>query len=221
MGKVYVDVDEMKRIGDELKEAADHFGVLADNIQWKSDLKQYERIMIDDVKNEFMLREFNGNADEFNRISKLSLDYSELSYYYKYRAERDRNFKSLGVIIESKYDCNLTLAEAVAQYLGCSLEEAVDANNKMRELNRKYDYYEASIRNNYKGSLGVLVGKSDEEYKNANPEPETAINAEDVAAIKDELNKFKPSEEAKSKVMSITKEFVDFANNVEKNGPTL
>ena len=56
MGKVYVDVDEMKRIGNELKEAADHFGVLTDNMQWKFDLKQYERVMLDDVKNEFMLR---------------------------------------------------------------------------------------------------------------------------------------------------------------------
>ena len=225
MGKVYFDENDLRRIGEEMKQAADYFGMVADNVQWKVDLKPYETIMISDVKNDFMLKEFNGNADELKRVSTLSLGYSDLAYYYQHKAERDRIYNSIGLIVESKYDCNLTLEEAVPKYLGCSLEEAVSAYNIMNEVSKKYDYYEASIRNNYKGSLGEIVGKSDEEYKKAYPEEKTTFSEEAAADFKNALSKYKPSEEAMSKLQS----FEDYANNISNNasndvsndGPTL
>ena len=213
----FINANDFKRIGEEIKQVAGHFDVLSENIQWQNNLKPYETAMLSDVKKDFMLKEFNGNVDELNRISKLSLGYSELADYYEHNSERDRMLQSSGSIVESKYDCNLTLAEAVPQYLGCSYEEAVSAYSIMNEANKKYDYYVASIRNNYKGSLGAVVGKSDEEYKSAYPEKDSSFNPEAVANFKDSLNKFKPSAEAMSKLQG----FADYANNVSNDGPKL
>ena len=182
---IYVDEERLNEQGQLLGDMAAETGVVFDNIAWRASLKSYENAMLADVKAEFVRNEFDGNEEEAQRVADLSYDYDALVNYYN----RDENVESRLHELDPKLpfdeplDPNITLEEACQIYLGCTLEEAKKASERFHQVERDYNKYEATLREHYKGSLGELVGLSDDEYMKKFPE----MDEETIARKREDL----------------------------------
>ncbi|MBR4178760.1 MAG: hypothetical protein IKR57_05395 [Bacilli bacterium] len=138
-----------------------------DNRRWLLGLKQYENEMINEVKREFGAKECNGDLDEYLRISHISSLYPDLEHLYvlvfpKYKEAIERGES---VNYSSEYDYKLTLEEACVKYLGCTVAEAKEIRLKELDIDTKFDEYLTTLRVNYKGSMGELLGRDETPYK--------------------------------------------------------
>lgn len=185
---IEIDKEKISRVGKDIGQVANYYRMKFKNDMWLYNLGRSEQAMISDVKHEFMLNKFGGNEELLKKTSKLYSDYLDIITAYNQMNSLDLNTRMKAY--SSGYNLSLTLEEACQVYLKCSKSEAEQAYNRYFELESMFQEYLSRIRKNYRSSLGVLLGKSDQEYQSSLPEITGTLDPDAAKTYFDALKDF-------------------------------